>query len=128
VSLCAFFLGMKKSKIAVNWLSREAVFEGMKGVSIERLINVLNRQLPLVIACSLLSSRGLAADVLTYHNNNARTGLNPAETILTPQSVNANGFGLIRNLPVDGLHPERFIAAISIHQRRNARSDPFLGF
>src|SRR6516164_10339887 len=27
---------------------------------------------------------------------------NPAETILTPQNVNANGFGLVRNLPVDG--------------------------
>ena len=62
----------------------------------------LNRQLPLVIVCYLLSSRGFAADVLTYHNDNARTGLNPAETILTPQNVNANGFGLIGNLPVDG--------------------------
>jgi len=63
---------------------------------------MINRQLPLVIACYLLSSRGFTADVLTYYNDNARTGLNPSETILTPQNVNANGFGLIRNLPVDG--------------------------
>jgi|SRR6516162_4376339 len=62
---------------------------------------MINRQLPLVIACYLLSSRGFTADVLTYYNDNARTGLNPSETILTPQNVNANGFGLIRNLPVD---------------------------
>ncbi|MBV8378110.1 MAG: hypothetical protein JO279_14025 [Verrucomicrobia bacterium] len=33
---------------------------------------------------------------------NARTGLDPAETILTLQNVNANGLGLIGNLPVDG--------------------------
>ena len=67
---------MKKSNLAVNWLPRDAVSEGMEGVSIERFINVLNRQLPLVMACYLLSSRALAADVLTYHNDNARTGLN----------------------------------------------------
>ena len=93
---------MRKSKIAMNWLPREAVTKGMEGVSIERFRNVLNRQLPLLIACYLLSSRGFAADVLTYHNDNARAGLDPTETILTPQNVNANGFGLIRNLPVDG--------------------------
>src|SRR6516165_2737476 len=74
----------------------------MEYVSVERFINVLNRQLPLLIACLILSSRGFAADVLTYHNDNSRTGLNPAETILTPLNVHANTFGLIRNLPVDG--------------------------
>jgi len=42
---------MRKAKIAVNWLPRDAVSEGMEGVSIERFKNVLNRQLPLVIAC-----------------------------------------------------------------------------
>ncbi len=40
--------------------------------------------------------------MLTHHNDNAGTGLNSAETTLTPQNVNANSFGLIRNLPVDG--------------------------
>ena len=56
-------------------------------------INIPNRPLPLVIVCYLLSSGAFAADVLTYHNDNARTGLNPAETTLTPQNVNPNGFG-----------------------------------
>jgi FG-GAP repeat len=95
-------VGTRKSKIAVNWLPRATVSKRMEGVSIERFRNVLNHQLPLLFACYLLSFRGFAADVLTYHNDNARTGLNPTETILTPQNVNANGFGLIRNLPVDG--------------------------
>ncbi len=65
-------------------------------------MNVINRQFPLVIICCLLSSHSFAGDVLTYHNNNARTGLNPNETTLTPQNVNAASFGLLRNLPVDG--------------------------
>jgi hypothetical protein len=42
------------------------------------------------------------ANVTTYHNDNARDGWYASETILNPQNVNANGFGKIRELPVDG--------------------------
>jgi hypothetical protein len=41
-------------------------------------------------------------DVLTYHNDGARTGQNLSETSLTPANVNAAGFGLQRVLAVDG--------------------------
>ena len=44
-----------------------------------------------------------ATDVLTYHNDNARTAQNLAESILTPATVNATQFGLLRTLSVDGL-------------------------
>ena len=44
----------------------------------------------------------VAADVLTYHNDNARTGWNPNEVILTPSNVNPSSFGLLFNLLVDG--------------------------
>jgi len=42
-------------------------------------------------------------DVLTYHNDNARTGQNLSETILTPATVGSTRFGLLRVLAVDGL-------------------------
>lgn len=42
-------------------------------------------------------------NVLTYHYDIARTGLNSNETILTPSNVNPSTFGLLRVLPVDGL-------------------------
>ena len=50
----------------------------------------------------LESRRLLSADVLTYHGNNARTGLNSQETALAPSNVNASSFGKQFTLPVDG--------------------------
>jgi outer membrane protein assembly factor BamB len=40
--------------------------------------------------------------VLTYHNDNARSGLMANEAILTPANVNPTSFGLLRTLSVDG--------------------------
>ena len=42
-----------------------------------------------------------SADVLTQHNDPARTGANLSENILKPASVNVNGFGKLFDLPVD---------------------------
>jgi hypothetical protein len=43
-----------------------------------------------------------AADVLTQHNDNLRTGANTAETLLTTKNVNADSFGKLWTLYVDG--------------------------
>ena len=43
-----------------------------------------------------------SVNVTTHHNDNARDGWYSAETVLTPQNVNFNSFGLLRQLPVDG--------------------------
>ena len=41
-------------------------------------------------------------DVLTYHNNTLRAGVNSLETVLTPSNVNSASFGKLFTLSVDG--------------------------
>ncbi len=43
-----------------------------------------------------------SVDVVTYHNDVARTGQNLTETILTTTNVNSSTFGKLRTLSVDG--------------------------
>ena len=50
-----------------------------------------------------VSAATALTDVLTYHNDNARTAQNLAEVILTPAAVSGPRFGLLRVLTVDGL-------------------------
>jgi hypothetical protein len=48
------------------------------------------------------ASASAQVDVLTWHNDNMRSGLTTNEAILTPQNVNATTFGLLANVMVDG--------------------------
>lgn len=52
--------------------------------------------------CAALPARALAVDVLTYHNDNLRSGWNGAETTLTPKSV-AAGMKAIFMRDLDGV-------------------------
>src|SRR2546427_10962980 len=57
-----------------------------------------------ILAGSLLSAQRARAQVsiLTYHNDNARTGQNPNETLLNPANVTPATFGKLFACAVDG--------------------------
>jgi hypothetical protein len=67
-----------------------------------------------LIVCSLIAAAGHAAatptpaptpapiNILTFHNDNMRSGLNPHETNLMPSNVNVQTFGKLFSYPVDG--------------------------
>jgi PQQ-like domain len=57
--------------------------------------------LPMFLA--LVLGFASATDVVTYHNDIARTGQNTLETILTPSNVNSSSFGKLFTMPVDGV-------------------------
>ena len=57
------------------------------------------------VLCSVIFTASFTAaqvSVTTYHNDNARTGQNTQETILTPANVNSSQFGKVFATAVDG--------------------------
>ncbi len=70
--------------------------------------------LPVVSFCQLivLSTLSVAqVDVLTQHNDNARTGVNSRETILTPANVNTTQFGMLfKRVLDDQLYTQPLVA------------------
>jgi hypothetical protein len=56
----------------------------------------------MLVIMTLVVMTAAGESVLTYHNDNARTGANTNETQLTLANVNARSFGLRLKYPVDG--------------------------
>jgi hypothetical protein len=57
--------------------------------------------MPRLIVLLLLASALPAAEIITQHNDNARTGANTAETVLKPSTVNVASFGKLFTLSLN---------------------------
>jgi len=68
-----------------------------------RLGLLQSRALHAALVAFLTLSAALAQDMLTYHNNNSRTGFDNQEKILTLANVNSTTFGKLFVVPADGL-------------------------
>jgi hypothetical protein len=60
------------------------------------------RSLAALVLLGCLAPVQAQVSVTTFHNDNARTGQNTQETILTPSNVNFNQFGKLFSVPVTG--------------------------
>ncbi len=67
------------------------------------LVRSLFRSLPALLLSAVCALSAHSQDVLTYHNNNARTGFDSKETALTLANVNSTTFGKLFVVPADGL-------------------------
>lgn len=86
------------SRLAENRRYTERIEKQMGSTIMRR--NTWIRVIPVSTLLALTSME--AADVLTYHNDNARTGQNLAEVILTTANVKPSTFGRLFTISVDG--------------------------
>jgi hypothetical protein len=72
---------------------------GASSVSVTGVSGALSHSATLALTVAV----PVGVNVTTYHNDNARDGLNATEKILTPANVNSATFGKLATLSVDGL-------------------------
>ncbi len=74
-----------------------------------------------LLAATALPLTHAQTDVLTWHNNNARTGLDATEAILTPANVNSTHFGLLAKVTVDGKVDAQplYVSALTVAGKRH---------
>src|SRR5260221_3471245 len=101
----------------------------MKSSSVDRVRFVPtaargSRFLAIVSACRLFALQPhtppAQVNVWTYHYDNARTGQNTNETILTLANVNTNSFGKLFTQPVDGhvYAQPLYVAGLTVTNKR----------
>ena len=86
---------------------------GAASVSVKGVSGSINHTATLALTVAVSTGN----DMVTYHFDNSRTGLNPKETILTTANVNSTKFGKLNLLSLDGLVDAEplYLSAVTIN-------------
>lgn len=92
----------------------------------QKTFRTKNQRRRTLVAASLFAAAALPLahaqiDVLTWHNDNARTGQDASEAILTPANVNSTRFGLLAKVAVDGKVDAQplYVSALTVAGKRH---------
>lgn len=85
----------------VNLAASASAAAGTSTVQVTGISGTLSHTASIAVSVNVAVA-GSGVDVVTYHDDIGRTGLDSNETILTPANVNSSTFGLLMTLSVDG--------------------------
>ena len=105
-----------QSSAELNQSSGASCSRWISGTLLRRPQSACRRLAPLICFTLFAVVASSATDVVTYHNDIARTGQNLQEIILTTSNVNSSSFGKLFTFPVDGIIDAQplYLSAVSI--------------
>ena len=105
-----------QSSAELNQSSGASCSRWISGTLLRRPQSACRRLFPLICFNLFAVVASSATDVVTYHNDIARTGQNLQEIILTTSNVNSSSFGKLFTFPVDGIIDAQplYLSAVSI--------------
>ena len=105
-----------QSSAELNQSSGASCSPWISGTLLRRPRSACRRLVPLICFTLFAVVASSATDVVTYHNDIARTGQNLQEIILTTSNVNSSSFGKLFTFPVDGIIDAQplYLSAVSI--------------
>ena len=106
----------RQSFAELNQSSGASCSPWIPGTFLRRPRSACRRLAPLICFTLFAVVASSATDVVTYHNDIARTGQNLQEIILTTSNVNSSSFGKLFTFPVDGIIDAQplYLSAVSI--------------
>jgi len=106
----------RQSSAELNQSSGASCSPWISGTLLRRPRSACRRLVPLICFTLFAVVASSATDVVTYHNDIARTGQNLQEIILTTSNVNSSSFGKLFTFPVDGIIDAQplYLSAVSI--------------
>ena len=106
----------RQSSAELNQSSGASCSRWISGTLLRRPQSACRSLVPLICFTLFAVVASSATDVVTYHNDIARTGQNLQEIILTTSNVNSSSFGKLFTFPVDGIIDAQplYLSAVSI--------------